>query len=103
MVSVSCVRWTPKLAGSVETAKSPWKMKGSFQRRRKSGKRDQDFLVLAGELKAQGNVDENARAIINRGLKRTRRLDREEEEFLRELLLEVLSGQEETARRRNVE
>ena len=52
-------------------------------------KRKQDVFVLAEELKAQGNVDENARATSNRGLKRIRKVG-EEEETSGEVLLEVL-------------
>ena len=37
MATVSCVRWRPKLAGSMETAGFPWKLEGSFRRRWGSG------------------------------------------------------------------
>ena len=44
---------------------------------------------MAEEPKAQGSVDENARAFKDRGRKRLRKIS-EQEETLRELLLEVL-------------
>ena len=36
---------------------------------RGSLKTEKEFLALAEELKGQGSVDENTRAIINQGLK----------------------------------
>ena len=49
---------------------------------------EEEVLVLAEDLKAQGSVDENARAINNRGLEWVWKIG-EEEETLRELSLEV--------------
>ena len=112
MESFSCVGWRPMLAGSVETSKSCRKRKeiskvvgdlGSLVKDTRSTskkfckeslKREQEVLVLAEELEARGSVDGNARAIINRGLKRIKKIT-DEEETLRELLLEVLDRREQ--------
>ena len=94
MESFSSVGRRPKLAGSVETTKSQWKMEqrclefgvagqGIREERWESLKREQEVLVLAEELKAQGSVDDNTRAVITRGLKRLRKIRVEEEETLR--------------------
>ena len=103
MTSVSCVRWRPKLAGSMETTHFPWKIEGSFQRRRDLGsllKDKKKYLAkelhrqfetitisscLARELKAQGNVDEDTRSIIIRGLHFIRKIG-EEEEAVKDML-----------------
>ena len=52
---------------------------------RDSLRREQAVFFLAEEMKAQGSVDGNTRAIINRGLKRIRKM-RGEKETLKELL-----------------
>ena len=46
---------------------------------KESLKRDEEVLVLADELKAQGNVDENTRAMITPVLKRIRKIMEEGE------------------------
>ena len=61
---------------------------------KKAWKREHEVLVLADELEAQGSVDENARAIIYRGLKRIRKI-REEEEALKEDRQDRMKQQED--------
>ena len=46
---------------------------------KESLKRDQEVLVVADELKAQGNVDENTKAMITPVLKRIRKIMEEGE------------------------
>ena len=48
---------------------------------RESLKIEQEVLVLAEEMKAQGSVDENTRAMIIRGLKSIKKKGDEEETF----------------------
>ena len=66
-----------------KTQRSTWQKSS-----RESLKREQEVLFPAEELKAQGSVDENTRAIITRGLKRIRK-NRKEEDTLKELLGDV--------------
>ena len=78
---VSNVFWD--LGSLVKDKRSTWpkSCRGSL-------KTEQEVLALAEELKAQGSVDENTRAIINRGLKPISKIRGEEQPF-KELLEDV--------------
>ena len=63
---------------------------------KESMKKEQEVLVFADELKAQGNVDENTRAMTIRVLKRIRKIREEkEEEAAKELLEYILDRKKE--------
>ena len=61
----------------LEDSKNTWQ-RGCIE----SLKREQEVLVLADELKAQGHVEKNTRAMTIRGRKRIRKIRQEEESAL---------------------